>query len=149
MSDIDYARLQGGEGGAPPDGTYTAYLMRAEIIDTSKGSMLITEWQHDTHWWEAWFGFTGQRLAVTQSFLRGLGVLHLATDDDALELALAKAAGSSYIVRVEHNGNFVNTSIAKDGPPMDAQAELPVQDSDLPTEPVPVAKVPADDDIPF
>jgi hypothetical protein len=171
MSSINYALLGGDASeSTPADGIYAAYLMAARLQTSNNGDFLVTEWQAGSYWWETLFGFTSRRMAITQEFLDGLGVdrSHI-TDDDAFRLAIAKASGKVYNVRVEVNGNFVNTYIETPGAQESGRgqealaglassrsfdSDIPPSDSDLPdpgaaaAEPV-TAHVPDDDDIPF
>lgn len=175
MSSINYSLLGGDASeSTPTDGIYAAYLMAARLQTSANGDFLVTEWQAGSYWWETLFGFTSRRMSITQEFLDGLGVdrSHI-TDDDAFRLAIAKAAGQVYNVRVEVNGNFVNTYIESPGPqpsPPPAaggrgqealaglasnrsfDSDIPAADEDLP-DAVGVGAAaphePEDDDIPF
>lgn len=157
MSSINYSLL-GGDASqtTPPDGIHSAYLMATRLQSSQNGDFLVTEWQAGPYWWETLFGFTTRRMAITQEFLDGLGIdRSRITDDDAFRLALAKAQGQVYTVRVENNGNFVNTYMESAGPTQSRfDTDIPPVDEDLPSpgeaaaEPV-AAHVPDDDDIPF
>src|SRR5881409_359570 len=49
--------LGGQSGGEPADGTHNAYLLRAALVETSKGSALVTEWQtmdEPRYYWTTW-----------------------------------------------------------------------------------------------
>jgi hypothetical protein len=155
MSDINYDLLRGGAGGDPPDGTYTAYLAVAKLLDLSGGSKLVTEWQTSgatPYYWSTWHGFSPNRMNVTQEFLDGLGVDRATiTDDAALEAALADVQGLSYHVRTAAWSGGINTFVDEVAVPAGArQAAL---DDDLGTDtsdlPVAAAVVADDDDVPF
>ena len=101
-TDINYAALQGGGGGVPPDGTYTAHLVAARLLDIS-GGRLVTEWQAGEYSWESWNRFDTTGMRWTQDFLDGLGVdRSKTTDDDMLELELdrVRAKRHVHLVRV-------------------------------------------------
>jgi hypothetical protein len=154
MSDIDYDALRGGDGGLPEDGLHRAYLARAALAETSRGSMLVTEWQTTTNppsYWQTWFGFNGQRLRFTQELLDALGIDRgKLMDDDALQAALDSVQGTVYQIRTERWGDSgVNTYV------LDSTAQAQLTDVPIETEDLPVAGVAAsaaaaeDDDIPF
>jgi hypothetical protein len=160
MTTIDYDALRGASGGEPLDGIHTAYLMRAELVETAKGPALVSEWQtmrEPRYYWTTWFGFEGTRLKFTQEFLDSLGVdrAHI-TDDELFENALRGVVGTEYQVRTEAGGSWVNTYVI-DKAEVQRSMDAPIDTSGLPqqTEMVgrePVAAgigVPDDDDIPF
>jgi hypothetical protein len=156
MSDIDYDLLRSNSGGDPPDGVREAYLARAQLVETSGGTRLVTEWQSTNggpaYYWVTWFGFEGNRIAFTQDFLDALGCDRSSiTDDDQFEEALANVTGTVYSVRTSAWSGGVNTYVEE----TTTQTALPVADipadtaglpDAVPDEPV---RVPDDDDIPF
>jgi len=158
MSDIDFGLLRGQEnaGGEPPDGQRAAMLVRADIVDTSKGSMLITEWQTSggptPYYWQTWFGFTPTRISVTQELLDGLGIDRASvTDDDAFEAQLHAVTGRTYTVTTSRWANGVNTYIDERSPTRPQSEELPIDTAGVPAAAVAAAGTnqTVDDDIPF
>lgn len=160
-SDINYALLGGGDGGAPPDGSHTALLVVAKLLDLAGGSKLVTEWQSvgggTPYYWSTWHGFTPTRISVTQEFLDGLGVdRKTITDDEAFENALSQVQGMTYEVSTSAWSGGTNTFIedVSVSPAVREQrdADVPIDTGGL--EPQPVTAGPAlpaidDDDIPF
>jgi hypothetical protein len=155
MTGIDYDALRGQSGGEPPDGLHTAYLMRAELVETSRGDRMVTEWQtmsEPRYYWTTWFGFDGQRLSFTQEFLDALGVdRNRITDDALLEQALSNCVGLEYEVRTDAGASWVNTYVEGAVSP-----DVPIDTTGLgqatpaPQEPVTVpAGAVSDEDIPF
>ena len=160
MTTIDYEALRGASGGEPLDGIHTAYLVRAELVETAKGPALVTEWQTQRdprYYWTTWFGFDGNRLRFTQEFLDSLGVdrSHI-TDDELFEQALYNAVGREYQVRTNAGATWVNTYVLDDAAVQQA-TDAPIDTSDLPA---PSSSTPSagvgvqaslddDDDIPF
>jgi hypothetical protein len=153
MSSINYALLSGDDTQTtPPEGIHSAYLMAARL-QLGDNDFIVTEWQAGSYWWETLFGFNARRMKFTQAFLDGLGINRKAVmDDDSMRLALAKAQGQVYSVRVERNGEYVNTYIE------DRQVPMTTSDAPADTRGLPPAggvvestaqPVPADDDIPF
>ena len=167
MSSIDYDLLRGEAGGEPPAGLYDAYLMRAALVTTDKGTSLVAEWQTLSgtgYYWTAWFGFTPQRMQFTQEFLDGVGIdRHTLTDDERFEQELSQIQGSVYQVRVESKNGYLNTFVLDSAQVQQQLSDIPADVSDLPSSapppgpaPTPVGAgvgaqqaLPADDDIPF
>jgi hypothetical protein len=115
VSSINYGKLGGNpDETLPPEGLHDAYLIAARL-QTGSQDFIVTEWQSGLFYWETLFGFTGGRIRFTQDALDGLGINRAKiTDDDALSAALDDVRGSQFRVRVERNGNFVNTYIEGD-----------------------------------
>jgi len=153
MSPVDYEALRGGvTTGVPDNGAHTARLERAALIETDKGSNLVTEWSEDGLWWTSWNRFDGQGLPFTQQLLDSLGVdRSTITDDDELEQALSQAQGVLYLVHTDSKQGskgdrwFINTYV--DGRAVPTQDELPVDTEGLPDVDGPGA--PAETDVPF
>lgn len=129
MSPIDYTALSGqGSGGDPPDGLHNASLMRAALVETSKGTSLVTEWQtwsEPRYYWTTWFGFEGQRLSFTQDFLDAAGIdRSQVTNDTAFSAALSEIQGRAYQVRTQAGASWVNTYVESPDVPIDS-AGLP------------------------
>jgi hypothetical protein len=143
-SNIDYDALRGGAGGDPPDGTHEAQLVRAKLVDTEKGTRLVTEWQTTgatPYYWATWFGFDGARLGFAQEFLDAIGAdRSQITDDEAFEAALEGLAYQTYVVRTAAWSGGVNTYITE---ARDVAPDVPIAE----VEPVAVAA--ADNAIPF
>jgi hypothetical protein len=154
MSDIDYDLLRSNSGGDPPDGVRPAYLARAQLVDTSGGSRLVTEWQSTgegpAYYWTTWFGFEGNRIAFTQDFLDALGCDRTQiTSDDAFEEALAEVTGTVYTVRTSAWSGGVNTYV-EEASAQTTLDDIPADTAGLPeAEFEPVTVPPDDDDIPF
>ena len=167
MSDINFDLLGGQAGGEPPQGTYRATLIRAQVIDTSKGSSLITEWQageNPAYFWSTWFGFAANRVAVTQDFLDAIGVDRSAImrggthdeRDEELTRQLWEATNKSYAVEVTKWSGGVNTKVVADVEPdvaivsPDQMAwEVPIEKTAQPPAGIAVGARSEDDDIPF
>ena len=157
-SDINYALLAGGEGGEPPDGTHTALLVVAKLLDLPNGSKLVTEWQSVNgaapYYWSTWHGFAPTRIAITQEFLDGLGIdRKTITDDVAFEAALDNVQGVTYRVSTSAWSGGTNTFIEDVSVPASVAAQrsvdVPIDDADLVTTPAPALPDIPDDDIPF
>lgn len=160
-SDINYALLAGGDGGAPPDGSHTALLVVAKLLDLPNGSKLVTEWQTTgggtPYYWSTWHGFAPTRMAITQEFLDGLGIDRKAiTDDAAFEAALANVQGVTFEVSTSAWSGGTNTFIEDVAMSPTARAQrdtdVPIDTGGLDAEPVtagPALPAIDDDDIPF
>jgi hypothetical protein len=126
---IDYNHLNSGssEVEPPSDGSHTAMLERASLVDTRSGEQVVTEWrdaQRDTVWWQSWNRFDTNGFQYTRELLIGLGVplgkassdgLPLVMDDDGLTRALEIAVGGMFDVRTQSRQGdgrvFVNTYV--------------------------------------
>lgn len=166
MSPVDYDALAGNAGsGVPADGTHTARLERAALLETDNGSRLITEWSANGTWWESWNRFDGRGMSFTQDLLDGLGVdRSKVTNDDEMGDELSHAEGDTYRVRTESKrgsqgdrwftSTYIEARVEGGTPP----PPRPEPESDAPADtaglPAPGASAPAndlfgDDDIPF
>lgn len=155
MSPVDYDALREGVStGVPDNGTHTARLERAALIETDKGSNLITEWSEDGLWWTSWNRFDAQGMSYTQELLDALGVdRSKITNDDEFEEALSHPVGHLWLVRTDAKQGsrgdkwFINTYV--DGRAVPTQTDLPIDTEGLP----PVVDASADDqddaDVPF
>jgi hypothetical protein len=165
-SDINYDLLGGQAGGEPSEGTYQATLIRAQVIDTSKGSSLITEWstsENPAYYWSTWFGFSANRITVTNEFLDAIGVDRASImrggtqdeRDEELTRQLWTATNQAYTVEVTKWSGGVNTKVVAAPAPdvsidQTAMWEAPIQSGG---PPAPVGAGAGgrseDDDIPF
>lgn len=154
MTSIDYNLLSGQSGGDPEDGIHTARLLRAALVETSRGTSLVTEWQtlqDPLYYWTTWFGFEANRISFTQEFLDAVGIdRSKMTDDGAFEMALSEVEGNTYEVRTQAGASWVNTYVQEPVTP-----DVPIDTGGLPeptSEPVMAgggSTDAADDDIPF
>jgi hypothetical protein len=150
MTSIDYNLLSGQSGGDPEDGIHTARLLRAALVETSRGTSLVTEWQTADAYWTTWFGFEANRISFTQEFLDAVGIdRSKMTDDGAFEMALSQVEGNTYEVRTQTGASWVNTYVQEPVTP-----DVPIDTGGLPeVEPVTAgggrSNDPADDNIPF
>jgi hypothetical protein len=155
MSPVDYEALRGGVStGVPDNGSHTARLERAALVETDKGSNLVTEWSEDGLWWTSWNRFNAQALPFTQALLDGLGVdRQKITNDDEFETALSDVQGILYLVHTDSKQGsqsdrwFINTYV--DGRAVPAQIDMPVDTEGLPVLSEPVGSVDDEEDLPF
>lgn len=135
---VDYDALRGATNtGVPDNGPHTARLERAALIETDKGSNLVTEWSEDGLWWTSWNRFDGQGLPYTQALLDALEVdRSKLTNDDELTDALSAAEGLLYLVHTDSKQGsrgdrwFINTHV--DGRAAPVQTDLPIDTEGLP-----------------
>ncbi len=146
MSFDDFKQADGGE---PLDGLHHATLESGGVLDTRNGIRVKLAWRtlDLEHSWESWHGTSGRAKRFTQEAMVALGVdFSNLKDWEELDAELKAREGSVYMVRVERNGDYLNSYV--EGKPQGVQEEL-IDSSGLP-EP---AAVPAgdagDDDIPF
>jgi hypothetical protein len=116
---INFADLRG-ETVLPDDGDHVAWLDRGALVTTAAGDeRLVSEWrdaQDPNTVWTSWNGFAGQGMSFTRDFLLGLGVdLSSVNDTEELDLALQRAVGHPYNVRVQgrqvNDRVFINTYV--------------------------------------
>ena len=139
----------GGEDASePPDGNHTATLVRAVIRQSSKtgDDFVVTEWQTTdlAHYWTNWGGTVGGAIQHTLRFIKELGVdPDKCTSFDQLGDELAPIEGQVFTVKVQRNGDYLNTYVV--GKPEHVQTEMPVE------PPVPAVKSGGmfEDDVPF
>ena len=159
MSFDDFKQENGGE---PVDGEHTAYLERAVLRDTRNGKAIKIEWRTTdlNHYWESWHSMTGGGKPHTQRMLTAVGVdFKTLASFEQLEDELALVEDRAYIVKVSHNGTFLNTAVVERA--QGVQTDLPVDTTGLPANPAapPAERVAAatrgggdlfgDDDVPF
>lgn len=148
-SDIDYGLLRSNDGGEPPEGMHEPYLARAALVETDKGTLLVSEWQvPGSYYWTAWHGFAPDRIRFTQEYLDGLGVdRSTITDDEEFERALSEVIGTVFRVRTERSkGGYLNTYVEAA-----AEPDIPLPDFEE-GQPAGVGagvQQASDDDIPF
>jgi hypothetical protein len=136
--------------GEPVDGTHTAALDAAAVLDTKNGRRIKLTWQtaDNAHWWESWHGVEGKAKPFTKAVLTGLGIdLAEIRSEEQLGDELAAREGQLYEVAVEHNGDWINTTVI--GPATDVQLDLPVDNGGLPAPQTAATEGLFDDDIPF
>jgi hypothetical protein len=147
----DFDDFKSSDGGEPVDGTHTARLDAAAVLDTKNGRRIKLTWQtvDYAHWWESWHGVSGKAKPFTKGVLAGIGVdLDALTSWDELSDQLADREGRVFEVTVERNGDWLNTSVV--GLAKDVQLDLPVNGAGLPDPDVAAAAgMFDDDDIPF
>jgi hypothetical protein len=146
----DFDDFKSNEGGEPVDGTHTARLEGAAVLDTKNGRRIKLTWQtvDYAHWWESWHGVSGRAKGFTKDVLAGIGVdLDALTSWDELSDHLAAAEGQVFEVTVERNGDWLNTSVVRLA--KDVQLDLPVNGGGLPDAQAAAAGMFDDDDIPF
>lgn len=162
LGDLKHAS-ETGSSGEPPDGFYTARLEHTALLDTKNGKRLKTEWRTVTaadggtaeYAWDAWNGLEGAGAKFGADQLDALGItLAAITTEDQLRDALLDLENGIYTVRVERNGNFLNTFVEDRGPALAAPAvphdELePIAPGDAQDELAPAGNSLFDDDIPF
>jgi hypothetical protein len=165
-SDIDYGLLggeQNREPSEPPEGTYQATLVVAKVVETSRGTALVTEWSTETeppYYWTAWFGFAANRIAITNELLDGIGVDRAAIvrggtqeqRDEELTRQLWAATNKVYAIEVTRWSGGVNTKVivAPEVSPDQTQMwDAPISTEGLPAAGVGAAGHSEDDDIPF
>lgn len=149
FGDFKSEAQRGDTDAEPPDGVHTATLVRAVIRESrntgDKG--VVTEWQtlDMAYYWSNWGGTTGGAATHTLRLLRGIGLDPDKFEDwDDVGEELAHIEGNVYEVKVQRNGDYLNTYVT--GKPDHVQTEIPV-----------VAPEPAgggrsaifDDDVPF
>lgn len=101
---VDFEALRGEKsaGGVPDDGLHTARLERAALVETDRGSRLITEWSDENNlMWTSWNRFDASGMAFTQELLDGLGINRKQVTEDNFADELASVEGSTYQVRTE------------------------------------------------
>jgi hypothetical protein len=151
MSD-DFDSFKASDGGEPVDGTHTARLDAAAVLETRNGRRIKLTWQTTdyAYWWESWHGVEGRAKGFTKDVLAGIGIkLDELGSWDELADELAVREGKVYRVEVERNGDWLNTSVSGDA--AGEQLDLPADTAGLPER----AAAPAgrglfdDDDISF
>jgi hypothetical protein len=126
------------------------------VFQSNKGPWWVrTCWRTTdmAYYWETLNGMAGQRKGFTKKLLAGVGVdLDVVNSFDQLGDELAQFENRAYTVRVERNGNFLNTYV--EGAETAPLPDVPVDDRGLP-DPAPAAaaaRSAADlfgDDVPF
>jgi hypothetical protein len=163
-SDINYDLLgaePGREPSEPPEGTHQATLVVAKVVETSKGTALVTEWsaEEGSYYWTTWFGFASNRIAITNELLDGIGVGRASIvrgetqeqRDEELTRQLWAATNKAYTVEVTRWSGGVNTKVSSPLEPdvsidQTAMWEKPIGSSGV--IPVPAGHS-EDDDLPF
>ena len=150
MSFDDFGEFKSEEPDAlePVDGNHTARLIRADLNrdkESGRVKWVILEWQtlDLAFYWTSFHGVTKQAKVFTKRSLERLGIdLEAMTSWDDIGTALSDVEDRTFVVRVSHNGKYLNTEVLDGG---EIQTELPVN-----TPPTPVkASAFDDDDIPF
>lgn len=114
MSWLDDFKRDDGDG--PPDGEHTAFLEKAVLRDTKSGKAVKCEWRTTDleMYWESWHNMTGGGKGRTRQFLEDIGIdIEAITSESQLEDELADREGPAYIVKVSHNGSFINTAVVE------------------------------------
>jgi hypothetical protein len=146
---MSFDDFKSADGGSPPDGSVLdARLVRAYVFESQRGDTFIkTEWTTDRYYWEYLRGIAGNGRRVAQELVLALGIdMTKLNSWEALGDELAVREGTTYTVRVEHNGNFINTYV--EDKPQGVQEEIPI-DRDFAPTPAGAGAVDDDDDIPF
>jgi hypothetical protein len=151
MSFDDFESFKNSDGGEPPDGSILpARLERASVFESQRGDRFLkTEWSSGRYWWEYLRGVNGFGRQMAQELVLALGIDMSALKSwDELGDELAVREGTLYTVRVERNGNFLNTFV-EDKPQgvQEALPDVPIDTGDF--APMPAGAVLDDDDIPF
>jgi hypothetical protein len=147
---VSFDDFKADDRGEPVDGVHTAVLDAAAVLDTKNGRRIKLTWQTAdlAHWWESWHGVSGKAKPFTKGVLTGIGIdLDSVVGWEQLADELAAHEGQTYEVAVEHNGDWINTSV--NGPASDVQLDLPVDDRGLPEPQAAATGGLFDDDIPF
>jgi hypothetical protein len=156
--DFDALRSETGSG-VPDDGLHTARLERAAVIETDRGSRLITEWSDENNlMWTSWNRFDASGLKFTQDLLDGLGVNRSQITEDNFSDELAQMEGGTYQVRTDSKqgkqgdrwftSTYIEQAIAGR---QQTLADIPADSAGLPERDAAPAGTDlfADDDVPF